>query len=104
MNAAIVNVSSGLAFMAERAAGMPVYCATKAGLHIFSITQRIQLAQYGIRVVEIIPPMVESELNLEGRKKRNMLKIPYMISSDEFVSKALEQMEQDKEEIRLESK
>ena len=101
-NAAIVNVSSGLAFMAERAAGMPVYCATKAGLHTFSITQRIQLAPHGIRVVEIIPPMVESELNIEGRKKRNMVKSPYMISADEFVSKALVQMEQDIDEIRLE--
>ena len=30
-NAAIVNVSSGLAFRAEHAIGMPIYCATKAG-------------------------------------------------------------------------
>ena len=101
-NAVIVNVSSGLAFMVERAIDMPVYCATKAGLHAFSIAQRKQLAPLGIRVVEIIPPMVESELNFEGRKKRNMLKTPFMISSNEFVEKALAKMEQDMEEIRLE--
>jgi len=100
-NAAIINVSSGLAFMAERAAGMPVYCATKAALHTFSIVQRIQLAPLGIRVIEIIPPMVESELNMEGRRKRNMLKSPHMISSDDFVEKALAKMEEDIDEIRL---
>ena len=101
-NAVIVNVSSGLAFMVERAIDMPIYCATKAGLHAFSIAQRKQLAPLGIRVVEIIPPMVESELNFEGRKKRNMLKTPFMISSSEFVEKALAKMEQDMDEIRLE--
>ena len=101
-NAVIVNVSSGLAFMAERAIGMPVYCATKAGLHAFSIAQRKQLAPLGISVVEIIPPMVESELNIEGRRKRNMLKTPYMMSSDAFVKKVFAKMELDIDEIRLE--
>jgi len=102
-DAVIVNVSSGLAFMAEHAVavGMPVYCAAKAGLHTFTMAQRKQLAPLKIRVVEIIPPMVESELNIEGRKKRNMLHSPHMISSDEFVEKAFAKMEQDMDEIRL---
>lgn len=100
-NAAIVNVSSGLAFMVEKAARAPIYCATKAALHAFSIAQRIQLAPLGIRVVEIIPPMVESELNMEGRRKRNMLKSPYMMTSDDFVEQAFAKMEQDKDEIRI---
>jgi len=100
-NATIINVSSGLAFMVERAARCPVYCATKAGLHAFSIAQRIQLAPLGIRVVEIIPPMVESELNMESRVKRNMVKSPFMLTSDEFVEKTFVQMEQDVDEIRI---
>jgi uncharacterized oxidoreductase len=100
-NATIINVSSGLAFMVERAARCPVYCATKAGLHAFSIAQRIQLAPLGIRVVEIIPPMVESELNMEGRRKRGVLKSPYMMTSDDYVEKTLAKMEQGEEEIRL---
>ena len=103
-NATIVNVSSGLAFMVERAARTPVYCATKAGLHAFSIAQRIQLASLGIKVVEIIPPMVESELNIEGRRKRNMLKTPFMMTSDDFVEQAFAKMEQDVDEIRVEKK
>ena len=100
-NAVIVNVSSGLAFAMEYSTEFPVYCATKAGLHAFSVTQRAQLAPLGIKVIEIIPPMVESELNMEGRKKRNMVKSPYMISSDDFVEKALAKMEQGMDEIKL---
>jgi len=104
-NAAIVNVSSDLAFMPEHAVavGMPVYCATKAGLHTFTMAQRRQLAPLNIRAIEIIPPLVESKLNIEGRKKRNMMKSPspHMISSDEFVEKALAKMEQGADEIRF---
>ena len=101
-NAVIANVSSGLAFVPERSIGMPVYCATKAAMHAFSIAQRKQLEPLGIRVIEIIPPMVESELNTEGRMNRNMQKTPNMMTSDEFAEKALEKMEQDADEIRIE--
>jgi len=100
-NATIINVSSGLAFMVDKASRCPVYCATKAGLHAFSIAQRIQLAPLGIRVVEIIPPMVESELNMEGRKKRGTLKSPFMMTSDEYVGKTFAKMEEGADKIRL---
>ena len=101
-NAAIVNISSGLAFMPDYAVGMPIYYTTKAGLHAFSVVQRKQLASLGIKVIEIIPPAVESELNMESRRKRNMIRSPYMMPSDEFVEKALAKMEQGECEIRLE--
>jgi uncharacterized oxidoreductase len=106
-NAAIVHVSSGLAFMTENMAarGMvwaPIYPATKAGIHAFSILQRAQLAPLGIRVIEVIPPMVESELNTEGRKKRGTITSPYMVSSDEYVEKIMAKMERDINEIRWE--
>jgi len=52
----------------------------------------------------MIPPMVESELNIEGRKKRNMVTSPNMMSSDEYVEKSFLKMEQDIDEIRLEVK
>ena len=102
-NAAIVNISSGLAFMPQYAVDRPVYCATKAGLHTFSLAQRVQLASLGIRVIEIIPPAVESELNPVGRSKRRLARGLYMMPTDEFVARALLQMEQGVEEIRLES-
>lgn len=57
-NAAIVNVSSGLGLVPKMAA--PIYCGTKAALHIFSQSLRYQLET--IRVFEIIPPLVETAM------------------------------------------
>jgi len=99
-NATIVHISSALAFMVEHATRCPIYCATKAGLHAFSIAQRAQLEPLGIRVVEIIPPAVESELNMESRRKRNFAASPYM-TADDFVAQAFDQMAGDATEIRV---
>jgi len=92
----------GLAFIPGFAAGMPLYSATKAGIHNFSISLRIQLAPLGIRVIEVIPPIMISELNIEGRKKRNILTLPYMMSANEYIEIVMVKMEQDVDEIRLE--
>jgi len=99
--ATIVNVSSGLAFMADRAIGMPVYCATKAGLHAFTLAQRGQLAERGIAVVEMIPPAVVSELNPEGRRRRGATRSLPMMSADDFVDQACDQLARGVEEIRV---
>lgn len=58
--AAIMNVSSGLGFVPI--AAMPVYCATKAGIHSFTVSLRHQLQDTSVKVFEIIPPMVDTEL------------------------------------------
>jgi uncharacterized oxidoreductase len=58
--AAIINVSSGLGFVPISA--MPVYCATKAGIHMFSISLRHQLKGTPVKVFEIVPPAVDTEL------------------------------------------
>ncbi len=58
--AAIVNVSSGLGFVPM--AAMPVYCATKAGIHMFSVSLRHQLKGTSVRVFEVVPPAVDTEL------------------------------------------
>jgi uncharacterized oxidoreductase len=57
---AIINVSSGLGFVPI--AAMPVYCATKAAVHSFTVSLRYQLRDTSIKVFEIIPPMVDTEL------------------------------------------
>jgi uncharacterized oxidoreductase len=58
--AAIVNVSSGLAFMPS--ALTPTYCATKAGLHSFTQSLRYQLRETSVQVIEVIPPHVQTGL------------------------------------------
>jgi uncharacterized oxidoreductase len=65
---AIINISSGLGFIPI--AIMPVYCATKAALHSFSISLRHQLRTTSVKVFEIIPPTVDTELDQGERDKR----------------------------------
>ena len=63
----LLNVCSGLAFVGDRFPQMPVYSATKAGIHAYTRVARVQFAPLGIRVMEIIPPMVNTELNPEHK-------------------------------------
>ena len=62
--AAIINVGSGLAFAPLVAA--PVYSATKAAIHSFTLSLRHELAGTPIDVVEIIPPAVDTDLGGPG--------------------------------------
>jgi len=59
-NSAIINVSSGLAFMPM--AQTPTYCATKAAIHSYTLSLRSQLRNTGIEVLELIPPYVATQL------------------------------------------
>ncbi|AFK03309.1 short-chain dehydrogenase/reductase SDR [Emticicia oligotrophica DSM 17448] len=59
-DAAIINVSSGLAFAPKKSA--PVYCASKAAIHSVSKSLRYQLENTSIKVFEIIPPLVDTAM------------------------------------------
>ena len=61
---AIINVTSGLAFLPR--AEVPVYCATKAAMHSFTQSLRFQLRETPIKVVDIIPPAVDTDLGGPG--------------------------------------
>ncbi|MFY7900085.1 MAG: SDR family oxidoreductase [Chitinophagaceae bacterium] len=65
-NAAIINVSSGLAFAPKKSA--PIYCATKAAMHNATKALRYQLENSPIKVFEIIPPLVDTAMT-KGRGK-----------------------------------
>ena len=61
---AIINITSGLAFAPLMIA--PVYSATKAALHSFTLSLRHQLSKTPIEVIEIIPPAVNTDLGGPG--------------------------------------
>jgi uncharacterized oxidoreductase len=61
--AAIINVSSGLAYVPM--AGAPVYGATKAALHSWTRSLRRQLAETSVKVFEVLPPTVDTEMTTE---------------------------------------
>ncbi len=61
---AIINITSGLAFVPL--SNVPVYCATKAALHSFTLSLRHQLSGTPIAVIEIIPPAVDTDLGGKG--------------------------------------
>lgn len=58
-DAAVVMVTSGLAFVPLATA--PTYCATKAAIHSYAVSMRMQLAGK-IEVIEIVPPGVQTDL------------------------------------------
>jgi uncharacterized oxidoreductase len=68
-NATIMNITSGLAFVPL--AFMPVYCATKAAMHSLTLSLRHQLKSTGIKVFEIAPPSVDTELGHDRRENKN---------------------------------
>lgn len=94
-NATLINVSSGLGFV--YAAAMPVYSATKAGMHAFTMAMRLQLAKVGVKVFEIVPPPVDTNLNAEGRAKRGGYKPD--LTAGKFVAAVMKDLEADVAEI-----
>jgi uncharacterized oxidoreductase len=94
--AAIVNVSSGLAFVPLPIS--PIYCATKAAMHSFSLSLRIQLKNTRVRVFELAPPATGTDL-LGHFDSSDMKGVPIM-KVDELVSHAIRGIEEDRFEIR----
>jgi uncharacterized oxidoreductase len=80
-HAAIINVTSGLAFMPS--ALIPTYCATKAALHSYTQSLRFQLRDTSVQVIEIIPPQVQTAL--QGERGFD----PRAMPLDEYVTETM---------------
>jgi uncharacterized oxidoreductase len=79
--ATVINVTSGLAFLPL--AMTPTYSATKAALHSYTQSLRHQLRDTGIEVLELAPPMVQTEL-MPGQSVN-----PMGMPLDAFITEAL---------------
>ncbi len=90
-NAAIINISSGLAFVPKKSA--PVYCGTKAGLHLSTKALRYQLENSNIKVFEVIPPLVDTPMTT-GRGQGK-------ITPEQLVDEFMEGFRKDRYEISI---
>jgi len=88
--AAIINVTSGLSFVPL--ANVPIYCATKAALHSFTLSLRWQLRETKTEVIEIIPPAVDTDLQAPGLHK-------FGVNVDLFADHIFEELEKGENEI-----
>ncbi|MEW2048402.1 SDR family NAD(P)-dependent oxidoreductase [Streptomyces sp. NPDC005476] len=82
-DAVVVNVTSALAFVPLPFT--PTYSATKAALHSFSESLRIQLAgaDSGVQVIEVVPPAVRTTLMGQQDNDQSM-------PLDDFLTEALD--------------
>ncbi len=94
-SSAIVNVSSGIAFMPYSTA--PVYSASKAGVHAYSQALRLQLEETNVKVFEVIPPGVNTNLQNDWVLKPNP---GMMMDVKKMVNVAIKGILKDKPEIK----
>lgn len=76
-DAAIVNVTSGLAFVPFPTA--PTYSATKAALHSYTVVLREQL-RGRVEVIELAPPGVQTDLTPGQSTRDGYMPLPDFIS------------------------
>ncbi|TPG75330.1 SDR family oxidoreductase [Pseudomonas arsenicoxydans] len=69
-NAVIINVSSVLGFVPM--AMTAVYSATKAAMHSYTLSQRYTLRDTSVRVLELAPPWVQTDLLDSSEEPRAM--------------------------------
>jgi uncharacterized oxidoreductase len=82
-SAAIINVSSGLAFVPFPTT--PTYSATKAALHSYTVSLRVHLQGTPVEVIEIIPPAVATDLT-PGRKTDD----PRFMSVEDYIAETMQ--------------
>jgi uncharacterized oxidoreductase len=86
----IMNVSSGLSF--SPLVKTPVYSATKAFLHSYTLSLRHMLRSKGIEVIEIIPPALNTDLGGKGIHD-------FAPPVSDFINAVFEQLKEGKTEV-----
>jgi len=90
---AIINVSSGLAYVPIQSG--PIYCATKAALHSYTISLRQQLKGQ-VEVFELMPPAVKTDLTADIPEDGAFP----MLTTDALVNATIPALQAGKLEIR----
>lgn len=92
--ATIINNTSVLAFLPL--ATNAVYSATKAAMHSFTLSQRFKLRNSSVKVVEIAPPWVNTDLVHKSDDPRAM-------PLDAFVEQTLAKLGTDADEVYVDA-
>jgi uncharacterized oxidoreductase len=92
-NAVIAYTSSALAFVPL--AVTAVYSATKAALHSYALSQRFLLKNKGVRVLEIAPPWVRTDL-------MNSREAELAMPLDQFIAETIDVLGTNADEILVE--
>lgn len=92
-DATIINVSSVLGFVPMAIAG--VYSSTKAAMHSYTQSLRYKLKDTSVRVVEIAPPWVQTDLLNSKNEPRAMPLAP-------FIEQTMHELGTDAEEALVE--
>jgi len=91
-SASVINVTSGLAFIPL--AITATYSATKAALHSYSLSQRYLLKDSSVRVLELAPPYVQTELT-----GPNQLSDPRAMPLQAFIDETIQSLGTDADEV-----
>jgi uncharacterized oxidoreductase len=94
-DAAVLTVSSGLAFLPR--GDFPAYCATKAAIHSYSQTLRVQLRGTSVQIIELVPPYLQTELT--GPQQAND---PNAMPLADYISQTMALLEARADEILVE--
>lgn len=91
-NPSIIYITTGLVYSPK--AAYPIYSSTKAGLHSFVQTLRIQLKTSNIKIVEVLMSAVDTPFHNGNPPKIS-------ITAEKAVSEMMRGLEKGKQEIRI---
>jgi uncharacterized oxidoreductase len=94
--ATVINVTSGLAFVPL--AMTAVYSATKAALHSYSMSQRFKLKGTSVKVLELAPPYVRTQL-LRSEQASD----PRAMPLDAFITEVMELLGGESDELLVQN-
>ncbi len=97
--ATLVNVSSGLAFVPM--ARFPTYSATKAAVHSWTMSLRHQLRGSGVKVVELVPPYVATELGGPAKPVPHPSTGRLPMPLEVFIAETMRELESDADEVAI---
>lgn len=95
-NAAIMNVTSGIALMPFPIS--PVYSASKAGLRSYTQALRVQLKHTNIKVMELVAPGSSTPLN-DKFVNEDGFNAGMLMAPDKIVDAAIKGLQNDKDEV-----